>query len=130
MFSVQSVNSIRSALLRSTKCLPAVQNAVAKMSTSSDPKEPSFTEMCEGFFESARTYVEHRLLTKPDPPGYRPEKFEDKKHRIKGKLAQEFVIPCKLLTVINNLFCLSAFRRRLDYVTLLLHRFSCTKRHL
>jgi len=35
--------------------------------------------MCEGFFENARSFVEHRLLTKPDPPGYRTEKFEDKK---------------------------------------------------
>ena len=89
MFSVQCVRSIRSAFLGSAKYLPAVQNAVAKMSTSSDPQDPTFTEMCEGFFENARSYVEHRLLTKPDPPGYRPEQFDDKKHRIKGKLAQE-----------------------------------------
>ena len=90
MFSLQSVSSLRGALIRSRKCLPAVQNAVLNMSTGSEPKDPSFTEMCEGFFENARSYVEHRLLTKPDPPGYRPEKFEDKKHRIKGKTAQEF----------------------------------------
>lgn len=89
MLSVQCVSSIRAALLRSTKCLPAVQNAVAKMSTSSDPQDPTFTEMCEGFFENARSYVEHRLLTKPDPPGHRPENFDEKKHRIKGKLLQE-----------------------------------------
>lgn len=86
MFGVQSVSTIRATLFRSTKCLPVVQNAIAKMSTSSDPQDPSFTQMCEGFFENARSYVEHRLLTKPDPPGHRPEKFEEKKHRIKGKL--------------------------------------------
>jgi len=90
MFSLQSVSTLRGALVRSTKCLPAVQIAVVKMSTSSDPQDPSFTKMCEGFFENARSYVEHRLLTKPDPPGYRSEKFEDKKHRIKGKIAQQF----------------------------------------
>lgn len=92
MFGVQSVSTIRAALFRSTKCLPAVQNAIAKMSTSSDPQDPSFTEMCEGFFENARSYVEHRLLTKPDPPGHRPEKFEEKKHRIKGTL--DVMKPC------------------------------------
>lgn len=90
MFSLQSVSSLRGTLIRGTKCLPAVQIAVVKMSTSSDPQDPSFTKMCEGFFENARSYVEHRLLTKPDPPGYRSEKFEDKKHRIKGKIAQQF----------------------------------------
>lgn len=89
MFRLQSVSLLRGTFIRSAKCLPAVQNAAAKMSTSSDPQDPSFTQMCEGFFENARSYVEHRLLTKPDPPGYRPEKFEDKKHRIKGKLRQE-----------------------------------------
>lgn len=88
MFGLQSVSSFRGAFVRSTKCLPAVQNAVVKMSTSSDPQDPSFTKMCEGFFENARSYVEHRLLSKPDPPGYRPEQFDDKKHRIKGKNAQ------------------------------------------
>lgn len=94
MFSLQSVSFLRGAFIRGTKCLPAVQNAVVKMSTSSDPKDPSFTEMCEGFFENARSYVEHRLLTKPDPPGYRPEKFEDKKHRIKGKTTAQELHSC------------------------------------
>ncbi|KAM7426803.1 glutamate dehydrogenase [Porites harrisoni] len=92
MFGVQSVSTIRAALFRSTKCLPAVQNAIAKMSTSSDAQDPSFTKMCEGFFENARSYVEHRLLTKPDPPGHRPENFEEKKHRIKGTL--DVMKPC------------------------------------
>ncbi|EDO40710.1 predicted protein [Nematostella vectensis] len=55
--------------------------------------EPSFTEMCAGFFDQARTYVEHRLLTRPDPPGKIPEKFEDKKHRIKGIL--DVMKPCQ-----------------------------------
>lgn len=89
MFGLQCVSSLRGAFARSKKCLPAVQNAVGKMSTSSDPKDPSFTQMCEGFFENARVFVEHRLLTKPDPPGYRPEKFEDKQHRIKGNSSLE-----------------------------------------
>lgn len=92
MFGLQCVSSFRGALARSAKCLPAVQNAVEKMSTSSDSKDPSFTQMCEGFFENARVFVEHRLLTKPDPPGYRTEKFEDKKHRIKGTL--DVMKPC------------------------------------
>lgn len=75
----------RAVSSRSSKYVPVIENLGGKLSTSSDSQDPSFTQMCEGFFENARSYVEHRLLTKPDPPGYRPEKFEDKKHRIKGK---------------------------------------------
>lgn len=101
MFGVQSVSTIRATLFRSTKCLPVVQNAMAKMSTSSDPQDPSFTQMCEGFFENARSYVEHRLLTKPDPPGHRPEKFEEKKHRIKGKLKYGFCVSLRRDSNIN-----------------------------
>lgn len=82
MLRLQKVYSLRPAFALSSKVFPAARRA-----TSSDAEqvpEPSFTEMCEGFFDNARSYVEHRLLTKPDPPGTRPEKFDDKKHKIKG----------------------------------------------
>ena len=85
MLRLQSAISLRTALIGSAKCLPAVPNGAVEMSTSGQAESLSFTKMCEGFFENARSYVEHRLLTKPDAPGYRPERFEDKKHRIKGK---------------------------------------------
>lgn len=101
MYGVLSTSSLRVALFKGTKCLPVVQNVVGKMSTSSDPQDPSFTQMCEGFFENARSYVEHRLLTKPDPPGYRPEKFDDKKHRIKGELVEDGIY-------VNRIFFLMA----------------------
>lgn len=90
MFGVLRNTLTRGVSSRSSKYVSVLRNALEKMSTSSDSQDPSFTQMCEGFFENARSYVEHRLLTKPDPPGYRPEKFEDKKHRIKGKREEEY----------------------------------------
>ena len=89
MSRVLSTTLRSAAFSRSSKYVSMVERACGKMSTSSDSQDPSFTQMCEGFFENARSYVEHRLLTKPDPPGYRPEKFEDKKHRIKGELEED-----------------------------------------
>ena len=90
MFGVLRNSLTRAISSRSSKYVPVFENLGGKLSTSSDSQDPSFTQMCEGFFENARSYVEHRLLTKPDPPGYRPEKFEDKKHRIKGKRKEEY----------------------------------------
>ncbi|XP_029200822.1 glutamate dehydrogenase, mitochondrial-like [Acropora millepora] len=92
MFGVLRNSLTRAVSSRSSKYVPVFENLGGKLSTSSDSQDPSFTQMCEGFFENARSYVEHRLLTKPDPPGYRPEKFEDKKHRIKGTL--DVMKPC------------------------------------
>ena len=92
MLKLHRLSSARSVLASGSKTLSALQNGgvrTTEFSTSTSEAgqhgEPSFTKMCEGFFDNARSYVEHRLLTRPDPPGRRPEKYEDKKQRVKGK---------------------------------------------
>lgn len=56
------------------------------MFISFDLKDLFFIEMCEGFFENVRSFVEYRFLMKLDFFGYCIEKFEEKKYRIKGKI--------------------------------------------
>ena len=89
MLKLARLSSARSALLKKSKTFSALKHVsvpVMDYSTDTFSEEPSFTEMCEGFFDNARSYVEHRLMTRPDPPGRRPETFEDKKQRVKGWL--------------------------------------------
>lgn len=106
MLRLQKVYSLRPAFALSSKVFPAARRA-----TSSDAEqvpEPSFTEMCEGFFDNARSYVEHRLLTKPDPPGTRPEKFDDKKHKIKG------IVGCAACPLLGR-FASLTLQKRTDF---------------
>ena len=84
MHRLQRVCSFRPALLVNSRVLPTARFAT---SSETEQAEPSFTEMCEGFFNNARSYVEDRLLSKPDQPGTRKESPDEKQHKIKGKHA-------------------------------------------
>lgn len=60
---------------------------LAARSVSSDiaeQEDPNFHEMTEYFIESARGYVEDRLIHKPDGPGKRPIPIEEKRKAVRG----------------------------------------------
>lgn len=85
MLRASSSRLIQSGIHRNLKCGSLARTAASvRLSSSETDGEPSFIQMCEIFLDNARSYVEHRLLTRPDPPGTRRDPHEDKKSKIKG----------------------------------------------
>ncbi|XP_031562890.1 glutamate dehydrogenase, mitochondrial-like [Actinia tenebrosa] len=96
MLRASSVRFMRPSLPGSIK--PAsIAKTVSSVRLSSTEagqgEEPSFTQMCELFLDKARTYVEHRLLTRPEPPGTKRAPHENRKHKIRGIL--DTMKPCQ-----------------------------------
>lgn len=69
------------------------------LSTSQDDEEPSFHEMCDLFFDNARSYVEDRLMTRPVRPGKKKEDPAMMKYYVRGIL--DIIKPCNSILGVN-----------------------------
>jgi len=97
MLRASSSRLVQSGFHTNLKCMSLARTAGAvRLSSSKGDGEPSFIQMCEIFLDNARSYVEHRLLTRPDPPGTKKNPHEDKKNKIKGWCGVFYVFCCAL----------------------------------
>lgn len=104
MLRASSSRLVQSGLHRNLKCASLARTAGSVRQSSSEADgEPSFIQMCEIFLDNARSYVEHRLLTRPDPPGTKKNPYEDKKSKIKGLWSGFYM--CSVVFATWKLWC-------------------------